>query len=375
VCQRPVIVGRFSLLAAGSLVLGFVVSFADAQLTPGAVGGRAAYKPSQQLGVFNTGVVRDNRYVGQSQFGYGGYGSYYKSQGGAMRGSGLGRDTGMGYSGMGFGMGGMGGAPPASPDEVGRAPISGPSASVTTGLRDIRAGSTMSGRYGDLGPRAPSKSVLDILATGGKADRLPGAPKVGDDVLEGRPVIELPKIRDGQGIGLDQWVDEAILTHVMTGQAQLRKKDYAGARNSFSVGKMIDPNSPSPRVGLLQIDLLSGNYNKATQMLRDLGRRAPQVFATRFDVPLWHESQEAYDEFLREFRQQVASGSGASEMVSALTGYVAWTQGDRAAATNQLRQAARLVPQEQAWVNILKMLESPVLPSIREPSTRAASVK
>jgi hypothetical protein len=224
----------------------------------------------------------------------------------------------------------------------------------------------------------PSRSILDILASGGRASDLPGT-SVGPQVLEGRP-LPLPKADETPLPHLQDWVSKSLTGYVSAGQAQLRKardlkdKDLllSGARSSFGVARMIDPNSPEPRIGLIQVDLLAGNYNKATQMIRDVGRRAPQVFSTPFDLRLWHESPEAYDDFLREFRQQI-SGIAATEVVSALSGYVAWTTNDRQAALNQFKQAARLAPQEQAWVGIIRALESPSGARPAAPTTRAAA--
>jgi len=182
-------------------------------------------------------------------------------------------------------------------------------------------------------------------------------------------------IQQGQGRVLRDWVETSLNSYLGMGQAQLRKRDLNGARNSFDLARLVDPNDPEARVGLIQVDLLAGNYNKAIQMIRELGRRAPQVFATTFDVTVWHETQEAYDEFLRVFRQQTATGGSDNEMLSALTGYTAWTTNDRRAALNQFRQAARLVLQEPAWVNIVRALESPVSTRPSPLATRAASRK
>jgi hypothetical protein len=217
----------------------------------------------------------------------------------------------------------------------------------------------------------PSRSILDILASGGRASDLPGT-SVGPQVLEG-PQLPLPKADESPLPRLEDWVGNSLTGYVSAGQAQLRKakdpndKDLllSGARNSFSIARMIDPNSPEPRIGLIQVDLLAGNYHKATQMIRDLGRRAPQIFSSQFDVRLWHELPETYDDFLRQFRLQV---TGTTEMPSVLNGYVAWTTNDRQAASNHFKQAAQIAPQEQAWVGIIRALESPATAKLPSPT-------
>ena len=103
-----------------------------------------------------------------------------------------------------------------------------------------------------------------------------------------------------------------------------------------------------------------GHYRRATQLIRNLGRRTPEAFASRFDVALWHESQERYDEFLRRFRQEIVDTTKAGEMVRVLMGFVAWTTGEREQALSQMKQAAAEVSHEEAWVNLIRVLETPV---------------
>ncbi|MBN1347473.1 MAG: tetratricopeptide repeat protein [Phycisphaerae bacterium] len=154
-------------------------------------------------------------------------------------------------------------------------------------------------------------------------------------------------------------MESSLSSRVLAGQAQLRKKDYATARTNFSIARTIDRSNPDAQVGLIQIALMVGNYHKARQMIGLLGRTAPRVFSGNFDVARWHESQEAYDEFLRRFRDEIRDTTKAGEMIRVLLGYVAWTEGDRQRALGQIKQAAAEVPQELAWVNIIQALESP----------------
>ncbi len=212
-------------------------------------------------------------------------------------------------------------------------------------------------------------SVVDILTRTGSVGSLPPAPVFEDSLPE---LDGLPKVYTGQGEQMTQWASGALLSHIAAGQAKLRKQDFTGARTSFDIARMIDPRGAEPRVGMIQTSLLIGNYHRATQMIRELGRRSPEVFATRFDIPKWHETQEQYDEFLRRFRQQVADTSKAGEMTRVLLGYVAWTNGDREQALNHLRLATDMVPQEQAWVNMIRVLESPSKTERPVPGTKAA---
>ena len=156
-----------------------------------------------------------------------------------------------------------------------------------------------------------------------------------------------------------EWADAALASQISNGQARLCKKDYTGARCSFDIARTIDPKAVEPRVGMIQTELLVGHYRRATQLIRNLGHRTPEAFATRFDVALWHESQEQYDEFLRRFRRQIVDTTKAGEMVRVLMGYVAWTNGEREQALTQMKQAAVEVSHEEAWVNLIRVLESP----------------
>ena len=118
--------------------------------------------------------------------------------------------------------------------------------------------------------------------------------------------------------------------------------------------------------------MMGKNYNKAKELIRQLGVIAPQVFSGDFDVAKWHESQEAYDEFLSEFRYKVRDKEKASVADRVVLGYVAWTEGDRQKALEQIRKAAAEVPHESAWVNIIDALESPGGAKPKQPEPKQA---
>ncbi len=219
--------------------------------------------------------------------------------------------------------------------------------------------------------RQPSLSVLDILASGGSANRLPPGPL--PEELDHAPLPLLPASERGWEDQEAEWIDASLAGHVEAGQARLRKKDYTGARSSFGIAKTLDPDQAEPRIGLIQTALLSRNYYRATQMIRQLGRRVPEAFATPFDIATWHESQEAYDAFLRRFRAEIVDDTKAGEMVRVLMGYVAWTNGDREQALNHMRQAAAQVSHEEAWVNMIQVLETPRKARQPAPTTATAS--
>ena len=187
------------------------------------------------------------------------------------------------------------------------------------------------------------------------------------------PLVLLPASERGREDREAEWVDASLRGHVKAGQARLRKKDYMGARSSFGLAKTLDPELGEPRVGLIQTALLSRNYYRATQMIRQLGRRVPEAFSTPFDIATWHESQEAYDEFLRRFRAEIVDDTKAGEMVRVLMGYVAWTNSDREQALNHIRQAAAQASHEEAWVNMIRVLETPRKARRPAPTTATAS--
>jgi len=339
-----------------------LVSSADAQLMSRGVG-RGAYKPSQYVGSFDTGVVNS----GTSQAQWMAMRNRMNQRSRAEFARLGGTEGGVGYArGRGYT------APSVS--EQNETPMGRPSTIVRGYDGDsLGAYSRSRGNYGYSSQRYVSPSVVDILARGGGFSNLPPAP-IGDKTLE-EGALPLPRLFEGEGSHLENWANTTVGGLISTGQAQLRKKEWAGARHSFELARLVDPNAPDARVGLVQIELMMGNYNKATQMIRDLGNRCPQALSSRFDISVWHESTEAYDEFLRNFRQQVAGSATANEMVSVLSAYVAWTTGDVQVALSQIRQAARLVPHEQAWVNLARALESLGALPKSGAASRTASVR
>ncbi len=200
-------------------------------------------------------------------------------------------------------------------------------------------------------------SVLDRIANGHGLRQIPAAavPEVGlNTSSESLPTVF------GDGVGdLEGWAQASKVSRVMTGQAHLRKRDFAGARSSFKMARSIDRDAPLPRIGLLQVEILVGNYRTATVMLKQLAKRSPEVFSSTFDIRAWHGTPEDYDELLGDFKAQIRDTSKASEMVRVLMAYVSWTNGDRQRAVNQIRLASNESPHESAWLNMLRALESP----------------
>jgi len=168
----------------------------------------------------------------------------------------------------------------------------------------------------------------------------------------------LPGVYAGQGEQMEGWADASFYNYLREGQAYLRKKDYTGAQSKFTIARRIAPGRPLPRIGLIQAALLLRHYYRAAQMIQDLCKRAPKAFAVPFDVATWHESEEQYDEFLRQFRQQLIGRTDPGVMGHVLTSYVAWTTGNREEALNQMKQAAAKAPREKAWVKVVEVLES-----------------
>ncbi len=211
--------------------------------------------------------------------------------------------------------------------------------------------------YGGAPPR-PRKTVLDILASGGKTRDLPYAP-VPEIGLEERPATDT-RVTNTQGKELKVWAESSYANRLAAGQDRLRKRDLTEAKTSFSIAHTFDPDQWEPRVGLIQAALLLRRYHKAAQMIRELCMQHPHVLNHPFRVEMWNESQTQYDEFLRQFRQEIVDSTKAGETARALMGYVAWTEGDRNRALNQFQLAADERPQEEAWIGAIEALKAPV---------------
>jgi hypothetical protein len=344
------------------LAASLVPSVCSAQLVVGGQSALNSYQPSQYLGRFQTSVNRDRggRRMGAMR------GNYRQSM--------LGRASSRAWGGE------------ASPSPTPYRPAdTGTSAGMGRSMYPRRRASALTGygaperrmqtstMYMGGAHQRPGPSVVDILAAGRGRTLLPPAPSE-DASLPGTDE-PLPKVFAGRREELDQWVDASQDSYIEAGQAQLRKKDYLTARGSFEAARTFNRDRAEPLIGLIQESLCVRHYFRPVQLIRELGSRSPEFAAQPFDVELWHETQEAYDEFLSRFRQDIADTTKAGERVRVLIGYVAWTTGDRERALDQFRRAAAAAPQEEAWVNIIRVLESPVRPKPSVLSEGTASSK
>jgi len=325
----------------GGLVL---PSSVQAQMSIGSGSSLTSRRPSNSLGRFSTGVTRNLGARG----GVDGRGSQYGKSGPSGRVGRAGRESLDGRNGRLSG--GLG-----TPDQGG-----GGFSGATSRKRHFgrRYQLRTSAAYGGGGARPLPPTVVDVLARGGSLAHMP-TPTIGEGVFA-QSTRTLPTIFGSPTERSGEWAEMAFDSQMANGQARLRKMDYTAARSSFDIARTIDPDAFEPRVGLIQTELLVGHYRRATQLIRNLGRRTPEALASGFDVVIWHESQDRYDEFLRRFRQEIVDTTKAGEMVRVLMGFVAWTTGEREQALSQMKQAAAQVSHEEAWVNLIRVLETPV---------------
>ncbi len=131
---------------------------------------------------------------------------------------------------------------------------------------------------------------------------------------------------------------------VRLGRAAFAAEEYGLAADHFDRAAQAKPEDPLPLFLRAQAHFAAGRYADAVADIRDGMKKAPDWPAAKFDPKeLYGPAADRFEAHLAALRKAVAANP-ADPALAFLLGYELWFTGDRPAAMQLFRDAAKLTP-------------------------------